>query len=208
MGAGGDPAPQEPARFDRAIAEIDAANGQDPNLVEHAGERHPRELLHGRLVMEWVRRLDPDAGEAELLAARAHHFRRWTSPRSEHPPGRAGYLRWRTAANRRQAEEVGELLRRIGYDTATADRVGALIRKEGRGTDPAAQAHEDARCLVFVETQLGEVRERLGEEHAGRVLARTLAKMSPRAVDAALALDLPEGSAELLRRAAGRPSAP
>ena len=123
-----------------------------PNRVVHAGVEHPKELLHGRLVSEWVQRLDPAAGEEQLLAARAHHFRRWTSPRDAHPPGRAGYLRWRAEAARRQAEEVGELLRRHGYDEATVERVGAIIRKEGRTRDPAVQTHEDALCLVFLET--------------------------------------------------------
>ena len=33
--------------------------------------------------------------ETLLLAARAHHLRRWELPRDSYPVGRAGYLRWR-----------------------------------------------------------------------------------------------------------------
>ena len=45
---------------------------------------------------------DPAATEAQVLAARAHHLRRWVVPRTSYPEGRAGYLRWRTDQKRRQ----------------------------------------------------------------------------------------------------------
>lgn len=195
------PAGEERSRLEAALGAIDEANSHDPNRVVRDGVEHPKELLHGRLVSEWVQRLDPAAGEEQLLAARAHHFRRWTSPRDAHPPGRAGYLRWRAEAARRQAEEVGELLRLHGYDEATVERVGAIIRKEGRTRDPAVQTHEDALCLVFLETQLAEVAERLGADHTRQVLVRTLGKMSERAIEQALALELPQDAALLLQEA-------
>ena len=200
MPPAGEPGPT--ARLDAALAAIDAANAEDPNTIVHEGVEQPKELLHGRLVTEWVRRLDPDASEPQMLAARAHHFRRWRSPRDEYPAGRAGYLRWRAAAARRQADDVGQVLRRHGYEGDSVERVGAIIRKEGRTRDAAVQTHEDALCLVFLETQLADVAVRLGDDHAREVLVRTLAKMSPRAIEAALALDLPPHAARLLHDAA------
>ena len=85
----------DPERFARAIAAIDAGNADDPNVVTIRSRTGPKEILHAELVTEWVVRLDPDATEPLLLAARGHHFRRWTVPRSTAPAGRAGYLRWR-----------------------------------------------------------------------------------------------------------------
>ena len=102
-------------------------------------------------------RLDPDVDEARLLAARAHHLRRWVVPRSTYPEGRAGYLRWRRDQKRRHAEEVGAILAEVGYPTEVVERVGAIVRKEGLGSDPAVQVHEDALCLVFLETQAADV---------------------------------------------------
>jgi hypothetical protein len=191
-------------RFTAAIADIDAANAQDPNEMVHGGSTRPKELLHAELMTEWVKRFDPSADEAQLLAARAHHFRRWTMPRSEFPEGRAGYLRWRRQAGRRHAEEVGALLRRHGYEDDLVERVGYIIRKESRAADPQVQTHEDALCLVFLETQLMDVGRRLGEEAALDVLTRTVDKMSPGAVATALTLDLEPGAVDLLRRAAAR----
>ena len=117
---------------------------------------------------EWLARLDPDADDAQLLAARAHHLRRWTLPRSTYPEGRAGYLRWRTALKKQHAEEVAAILADVGYDAATIDRVQRIIRKEGLGTDPQVQTHEDALCLVFLETQLAEHGRRAGRREDGR----------------------------------------
>ncbi len=191
----------EPSRLDRAIAAIDAANAEDPHRLEHRGVSRPKELLHAELMTRWVRELDPDADEAQLLAARAHHFRRWTSPRSDHPEGRAGYLRWRTRAKQRHAEEVGALLASHGYDDATIDRVGSIIRKEGLRTDPDVQTHEDALCLVFLDTQLDDLADQLGDDEVIHVLVKTLPKMSPRGVEAVGRLELTERGASLVARA-------
>lgn len=194
----------DPVRLGAAIAAIDAANAEDPNELVVAGERAPKELLHSRMMTAWVTTLDPGADELQLLAARAHHFRRWTSPRSAAPEGRAGYLRWRTAARRRHAEEVGELLADHGYTLDEVARVGVIIRKEAMATDPAVQTHEDALCLVFLETQLTLVAGQLGHDATVDVLARTIRKMSPAGRSAAAGLDLDPTASDLLGHALGR----
>lgn len=189
-------------RLDAALAAIDAANADDPVTIVVDGVERPKELAHAELVTAWVLRLDPDADEAQLLAARAHHLRRWVVPRSSYPAGRAGYLRWRTDLKARHAAEVAEILARCGYDGATIERVGQIIRKERLRTDPAVQTHEDALCLVFLHTQLAEVADQLGEDRTVAVLRKTLAKMSPRGREAIAEVPLGERERELVRRAA------
>jgi hypothetical protein len=170
---------------------IDAANADDPLALEH-----------GRRAAEWVRRLDPGADDAQLLAARAHHLRRSAVPRSSYPEGKAGYLRWRRDAKDRHAVEVAELLVRAGYDDAFVERVQALVRKDGLAAGRAdAQVHEDAACLVFFETQLDPVAEQLGEERAVEVLRKTARKMSPGGLAAAGGLALSASGRALLGRA-------
>lgn len=188
-------------RFDEAIAAIDRANADDPETIEIDGQRRPKELAHAELMMEWVRRLAPDADELQLLAARAHHLRRWVMPRDRYPEGRAGYLRWRRDQARRQAEEVAVILAAAGYDDAEIERVQQIVRKEGLASDPAVQTHEDALCLVFLQTQLGSLLADLGEQRTVEVLARTARKMSPRGLAEAGRLALPPAHADLLRRA-------
>jgi hypothetical protein len=170
------------------------------------GESGPKELLVGRLVTEWVQRLDPSAAPEQLVAARAHHLKRWTRPRSAYPEGRAGYLRWRADAKKVHADEVAQIVESVGYPPDFADRVGQLIRKEGLkrnatgDSEPQVQTHEDAICLAFLETQLDEFVERVGADRGLDVLAKTAAKMSDRALALIGDLELSDASRQLLSR--------
>lgn len=176
-------------RFEAAIAAIDAANAADPETVTVDGADRPKEVAHAELMTRWLLRLDPEASEAQLLAARAHHLRRWEVPRSSYPDGRSGYLRWRTDLRKRHAREVASILSGLGYDDATVERVTAIINKRGLGVDPQVQAHEDALCLVFLGNQLAATVDRLGDVKMVEVLRKTAAKMSPEAL--ALVGELP-----------------
>jgi hypothetical protein len=190
-------------RFEQAIAAIDAANADDPHTIEVRGEVRPKELAHADLMTEWLDRLDPQADEAQHLAARAHHVRRWTTPRSSYPDGRAGYLRWRTALRKQHADEVATILGDVGYDAATVDRVQRIIRKEGLGTDPVVQTHEDALCLVFLETQLAATVDDLGDDRMLGVIQKTAAKMSPAALAHVAAIPMRDPDRALVARALG-----
>lgn len=184
-----------------AEAAIDAANADDPNSVTVRGSTEPLALVHGRLAAGWVRRLAPDAPDTVVLAARAHHLRRWEVPRSSYPEGRAGYLRWRRDQKRRHADDVEGLLRATGHDDDAIARVQALIRRERLGTDPETQLVEDAACLVFIETQLAEVADRFDRDHLLEVIRKTARKMSPTALAAVATIDLGETERELLAAA-------
>jgi len=188
-------------RLERAIAAIDAANADDPNELEVRGVVRPKEQAHAELMTEWVQRLDAGASEAQLIAARAHHLRRWALPRDAYPEGRSGYLRWRTTLKRQHAAEVGEILGAAGYDDAVIERVQQIIRKEALGRDPAVQVHEDALCLVFLQTQLEGVAEQLGDDKTIEVLQKTARKMSPEGLAAAGRLALSPAATRLLERA-------
>lgn len=203
--------PRDPARFQAAIAAIDDANAQDPTTLTVDGTSGPKELVHARMMTAWLDELDPDADELQHLAARGHHLRRWTSPRDEYPDGRAGYLKWRAAAKQRHAAELGAILAEHGYDEDEVARVAAIVRKDGlrpgtadgggEAADPAVQVHEDALCMVFLQTQLLGVADQLGVPATVEVLVRTMRKMSPHGLEAATRLDLDERGRELLSAA-------
>lgn len=97
---------------------------------------------------------------------------------------------------------MGEILRGCGYDDVEIDRVQQIVRKEGLGRDPQVQTHEDALCLVFLETQLGAVADQLGDDKTIDVLRKSIRKMSPMGIEAAVGLALEPREAALLARAA------
>ncbi|HEY7068649.1 MAG TPA: DUF4202 domain-containing protein [Acidimicrobiales bacterium] len=189
-------------RLAAALAAIDAANADDPATLTVGGVERPKELTHAEMMTRWVRQLDPDCSDEQLIAARAHHLRRWAIPRDSYPRDRAGYLRWRTALQRRHAEDVGRIMRDAGYGDGSIERVQAIVRKRGLGRDPAVQVHEDALCLVFLETQLDELASSLDdEEKMLEILRKSAAKMSPAGLSAAKQLPFSAAGAELLGRA-------
>ena len=191
-------------RFGRAIAAIDAANADDHVRIIVRGEERPKELAHAELVTEWVHRLEKAPSEELLLAARAHHLRRWAIPRSSYPDGRSGYLKWRKALHEQHSTDVAEILQPLGYEDTAISRVQDLIRKRRLGKDPEVQVLEDALCLVFIETQFHDLGARLEPEKMVDVVRKTIVKMSPSAVALAAELDLdPEDRAVLERAVAG-----
>ena len=186
------------AQFAAAILAIDTANAADPTSIVVRGSSHPLALVHGQLAAEWVARLHPDADEAWLLAARAHHLRRWEVPRTNYAPGRAGYLKWKRDQRVRHAVDVGSLLVEVEYGSAEIERVQALVRRDHLATDPGSQAVEDAACLVFIETQLADVSTKLEHDHLVNVIRKTARKMSPAALAAVSTIPLGEVEQSLL----------
>jgi hypothetical protein len=168
-------------RFEAALAAIDAANEDDPHSIEARGERRPKERAHSELVTDWARRLRPEASEPLLLAARAHHIRRWEIPRERYPKDRPGYLRWRRELQKFHASVTAEILREVGYEEDVIARVRDILHKRGLGRDPEVQVFEDALCLTFLETQLASFAEEHPNEQSRAVLVKTLTKMSPAA---------------------------
>jgi hypothetical protein len=175
--------------LDEAFAAIDAENAGDPR---------GKELDHAERAVRWMRQLRPDASSELLLAARGHHVRRWEIPRTEEPEGRAGYLRWKRRLQEHHAEVLGRVLDGSGFDVA---RVQAIVRKERLRTDADVQSLEDALALVFLETQLAELNDKLDDDHMVDVLAKTLRKMTPDGRAAAGALAYDAHGRELVQRA-------
>jgi hypothetical protein len=133
--------------------------------------------------------------------------RRWEIPRSDEPAGRQGYLRWKRRLQQHHAAVAGEVLAGAGFDDATVARVQAIVRKERLRSDPEVQALEDALALIFLETQLDELSARLDEDHMVEVLVKTIRKMTPGGVAAAVALPVSDDGGRLLALAGERAAA-
>ncbi len=192
-------------RYDAAIAAIDAANAADPNIVVVRGQQVALALVHGRLAAEWIEQLVDDPDEALLVAARAHHLRRWELRRDSYPSGRAGYLRWRRDQKVRHATDVATILMLCGYESSEIERVQRLIRRE---SIDGAQAMEDAACLVFIETQLGSFALRTDHDLTIDVIRKTARKMSERGLQLVAGIPLGEMEQRLLSDALSGASPP
>jgi hypothetical protein len=181
----------DPARFNQAIASIDAANAEDPNRETADGSDYPKELLYAHRMSAMLARFTSDASEALQLAVRAQHIQRWKIPRSEYPMTRAGYHQWRTRLRDFHAEVATGLLKEAGYDDETIARVCSLLKKEHLRQDAEAQTLEDVSVLVFIESYLEDfVRTHSDYDEAKLIdiLRKSLRKMSARGREAALTM--------------------
>jgi hypothetical protein len=159
-----------------AFAIIDAVNAEDPRSLYG----RPLALVQGERCWDWACDLDPNPSGPLLLAARAHHVRRWELPRASHPEGRAGYLAWRREQKGRHAVHLRAVLKNTSVAALMIERAVEIIEKQGLGTDPEVQSFEDAVCLTFLETDFPATTDRIADDSKMvAVVAKTLAKMSP-----------------------------
>jgi len=172
--------------LDLVFASIDEANSEDPNALPDG----PRAQIQGQLATKWLERLSPDASAPLRVASRAHHLRRWELARADYAEGRAGYLQWRRDNKAHQAESAAAILDDAGWPTNEVDRVRQLLSRTRLRTDPETQLLEDVACLVFLETQFAPMVERTEHDHMVTIVAKTLKKMSPVAIEAAGTLPL------------------
>lgn len=188
-------------RFQQAIEKIDAANAEDPNLIDVNGQKRPLEVVHAERRTEWIRQLVGDsASEALLLAARAQHIRRWAIPRDAYPRDRLGYLKWRTDLKKFHAQKTAEILAEVGYGDEMIERVKDLIMKKRLKQDPEVQALEDGLCLVFLEKQFSEFAKKESDKIVD-IVRKTWRKMSPAGQQLALQLPLADEDRAIIEQA-------
>ena len=191
----------DPTRFEKAILKFDEENSRDPNLENVESRMVPRELIYAQWLTNWVLKLQPNASEELLLAARSQHICRWMHPRDSYPMTRAGYLKWRENLKKFHARRAGEILADTGYPQETIARVQSLNLKDNFPEDPESCILEDALCLVFLERQLAALAARSTEEQMVNALRKAWHKMTPRARAQALTIPQAPREAELIRKA-------
>jgi len=176
------------------ITAIDQANREDPN--QHQGE--PLSFVQGVLASGWLAKLDADASPELQLVVRAHHLRRWELARSDFPEGREGYLRWRRENKAHQADSLAALMEAGDWTPDAVERSRKLLARTKLRTDPETQTLEDAACLVFLQTQFDDMATRTEHDHLVSIVAKTLKKMSPPAIELAGSIELSEAAQAVL----------
>lgn len=197
---------QTPSTYSKALALIDAANREDPNLVAADGEDWPKELLYSERMSDMLQRYAPEADDAMKLAIRAQHIERWKSPRNAYPMDRIGYLKWRKDLYKIQANTAAKLLQQAGYGDDVIERVQNSVAKKNIKGNPDTQLLEDVTDLVFLEHYMLEFVAKhpdYSEEKWIEIIQKTWNKMSTDAHAFALSgkVSLPESLLPLVKQA-------
>ena len=188
-------------RLEKAFELFDNYNKQDPRTINYNGNKHPYEYFYALQLHDWVKKLEPNAGEALLLASRCQHIGRWEIPREQYPKGKAGYLTWRKELAKFHAAKAGELLQQAGYNDDEIKAVQHILLKEQLKFDKEVQVMEDALCLVFLQFQYDDFLQQHDEEKVIRILKKSWGKMNDAGRQAALQLQYSEKGKALLEKA-------
>jgi Domain of unknown function (DUF4202) len=188
-------------RLAQTIADIDLANGEDPNMELVGEQSFPKELLYSQRMTEILAWIEPMADETLKIATRAQHIRRWSIPRSDYPMDRKGYLKWRTVLKLFHADETEKIMRKYGYNDAEVADVRAMLIKTNLKTDPHCRTLEDVACLVFLKYYYADFLEKHEEDKIIDILRKTWQKMTPKGHDFALKLPISGKGLELVKKA-------
>ncbi len=194
-------------RLAAVLADIDAANADDPRRDVLDGREMPYETVYARRMLRRLEQMYPDAPEVLKVAAYGQHVRRFDIPRKDFPEGRKGYNAWRKACRDHHAEVLGAIMRRHGYSEEEVAQAQKLVRKQELKRDRLSQALENVVDVVFLEHYLQPFVEKYAhydEDKLVDIIAKTLLKMSPKGHAAALALDLPQQHRRLVEKAVER----
>jgi hypothetical protein len=194
------------SKLEKAIELFDAYNQQDPHKIKWNGEEYAAEYFYALQLYNWVKKLQPNASEPLLLAARSQHIGRWQTPRTSYPDGKAGYLTWRKELAKFHAETAGKLMLQAGYTEDNIEVVKHIILKQNLKIADDVQAMENALCLLFLEFQYDDFLAKHEDDNMIiRILRKTWQKMSEPGRLAALDLTYSKRGKELIEKALSVP---
>lgn len=191
--------------FDKAVALMDAANSEDPNIEVADNKEWPKELLYSHRMSDMLERYKPASDDVVKLAIRGQHIQRWKSPRDEYPMDRKGYHLWRTNLYKFHANTTAELMAQAGYDEEALERVKKAVGKRALKVNKDTQMLEDVAGLVFIEHYMlafAEKHPEYSEEKWIDIIQKTWKKMSKDAHEFALGgnIALPEPLIPLIQK--------
>jgi len=185
--------------YEAACAAIDHANAEDPKGYE---------VVYSQRMVDWAKKLAPQASEELLLAVRAQHVRRWTVPRASYPEGRNGYLKWREGLKKFHADTLAAIMKDVGYSAESIAKARSLLVRKNLADDAEGQTLEDAACLVFLQFEFAEFSGKTEPAKMVEILRKSWGKMSASAREQALRLPLGPAELDLVKRALEKPAPP
>lgn len=122
--------------------------------------------------------------------------------RSSFNEGKLGYHSWRTHLKKRQAQQVSDILKECGYPDEDVSRCISLIEKEGlKQGEEEVQILEDVACLVFLDDQFDDFKDKHNEQKIVNILQKTWVKMSKQGQDLALQIPMTDKCQALVQKA-------
>ena len=182
-----------PSKLEMTLQLIDDANASDPT--------NGTETKYSQRMLATLQSFEANASEPLTLACYAQHVCRWKLARKDYPTGLNGYLTWRTDLAKLHADILADAMRVSGYDDTNIERASNIIQKKKLKKDPDAQTLEDVSCLVFLSYYFDSFANKHNDEKVIDIVQKTWGKMSDKAHQSALSIDLPIHLQRLVEKA-------
>ena len=189
-------------QLQKAFDAFDLYNSADPNREIFEGDTYPKEVLYALRMTEKLHEFAIDLPDYLQLAARSQHIGRWEIARNAYPMDRKGYSQWRSQLKMHHAAVADKILKESGYGLETIEKVKELLLKKQLQQNPDTQLLEDVICLVFIQYYLDEFAAKHEDEKVVDIIKKTLKKMSPQGIDAALQIPVSVKVSDLISKAA------
>lgn len=194
---------EEAKALQEAHRRFDALNAGDPRTLKVNGVERPRELVRADWLEAALHEIEPEPSLPLRIAARAQHLARFRVPRTDYPPGREAYLKWRRELAKMHHDLTDEILKELGFSDEIREAVKKIQLKIAIKRNAEVQTMEDALCLAFLRHEFVPFIEDYDDEKVIGILQKTWPKMSPRGHEAALKLPLSGRALKLVQRALG-----
>ncbi len=119
-----------------------------------AGSRVPEDPLHADNTLEWLLRLEPDAGDALQLAAPAHDIDRANEEIKVKRADFDDYDAFKAAHARNGAEILRPILSACGVPGDIVDEACRLVEVHEVGGDPSSDLLKDADSISYFDVNL------------------------------------------------------
>ena len=189
--------------YNKAVEMILELNQNDPDKRLLDGKEVGENVLYSQRMGEWQEKLYADIDDTVKLAARAQHICRWELKRSDFPEGKAGYFKWRTTLAKLHAQKLSEIMSECGYAQEDIERAATACQKKNFKNNDDSQCVEDCACMVFLNYYFDDFIAKHDDEKLIDIVQKTWGKMSEKAHQAALSLELSEKALSIVKAALG-----
>lgn len=167
-----------------------------------AGSQTPEDPRHADNTLEWLLRLQPDAGDALQLAALAHDIERAVEETKVRRADFDDYAAFKAAHARNGVGILRPILTTCGVERQIADEACRLVEVHEVGGDPGSDLLKDADSISYFDVNLTLYFKRHGWAETKRRSRWGYLRLSSRAREIVESIDYEEeGMNRLLRHA-------
>lgn len=142
------------------------------------------ELIHSKLVLKWVCKLNPNADEALKIAALSHDIDRAITGITEKDLKNYSKINeFKKEHSIRSAKFIGDILKKYNYSSKMINKIKHLVENHESGGDKETTFLTEADSLAYFEYNIPSYLKRNGQERTKEKIKFMYNRLSKKAKD-------------------------